>query len=58
VKDDNGQNVRVTKYTLMNEHKVVIEIINYGATIISCWVPNSMGELEDVLLGFDSIEGQ
>lgn len=47
----------MTKYTLMNEQKVVIEIINYGATVISCWVPNSQGELEDVLLGFDSIEG-
>jgi len=42
----------------MNEQKVFIEIINYGATVISCWVPNSLGELEDVLLGFDSIEGQ
>lgn len=56
IKDDNGQNVRVIKYTLKNEQRVVIEIINYGATVISCWVPNALGELEDVLLGFDSIE--
>ncbi|XP_029342096.1 aldose 1-epimerase-like [Acyrthosiphon pisum] len=56
IKDDNGQNVRVIKYTLKNKQKVVIEIINYGATVISCWVPNALGELEDVLLGFDSIE--
>ncbi|XP_025204615.1 aldose 1-epimerase-like isoform X2 [Melanaphis sacchari] len=58
IKDDNGQNIKVTKYTLKNEQKVVIEIINYGATVVSCWVPNALGVLEDVLLGFDSIEGR
>lgn len=58
LKDENGQKIKVTKYTLLNEHKLFIEIINYGATIISCWVPNALGELEDVILGFDSIEGE
>lgn len=58
MKDENGQKIPVTKYTLLNEQKAFIEIIDYGATVISCWVPNALGELEDVLLGFDSIEGE
>lgn len=57
VKDENKHKMKVTKYTLLNENQVFIEIIDYGATVISCWVPNSQGELEDVLLGFDSIDG-
>lgn len=58
VKDENGQDIQVTKYTLSNKQKVFVEIIDYGATVISCWVPNALGELEDVLLGFDSIDGE
>lgn len=57
MKDENGHKIKVTKYTLLNEKQVFIEIIDYGATVISCWVPSAQGELEDVLLGFDSIEG-
>lgn len=57
IKDDHGQNVKVTKYTLSNKQGVIIEIINYGAAIVSCWVPNTLGKLDDVLLGFDTIEG-
>lgn len=55
-KDENGQSIKVTKYTLNNE-QIYVEIINYGATVISCWVPNVLGNLEDILLGFDQIEG-
>lgn len=58
IKDDNGQKVKVTKYTLINKQNVFIEIIDYGATIISCWVPNALGEIEDILLGFDSIDSK
>lgn len=58
MKGDNGQKINVTKYTLVNRQGVFVEIINYGATVLSCWVPNSQGELEDVLLGFDSIDGK
>lgn len=57
IKDENRQKINVTKYTLLNKHKMFIEIINYGATVISCWVPNKQGVFEDVILGFDSIEG-
>lgn len=58
IKDENGNIVNIIKYTLINEQNVSVEIINYGATVISCWVPNALGELEDVLLGFDSIDGK
>lgn len=35
-----------------------VEIINYGATITSLNVPEKTGRLEDVVLGFDNIEGR
>jgi hypothetical protein len=35
-----------------------VEIINYGATITSLNVPDKTGNLEDVVLGFDNIEGR
>ncbi|XP_050434769.1 galactose mutarotase-like isoform X2 [Adelges cooleyi] len=36
--------------------KVKLKIINYGATMISCWLPNVLGESDDVLLGFDTLD--
>ncbi|XP_050543452.1 galactose mutarotase-like [Daktulosphaira vitifoliae] len=56
IKDQNGKNVVIKKYVLVNEHGVNIEIINYGATILSCWVPNTLGEIDDVILGFDTLD--
>ncbi|XP_015586419.1 aldose 1-epimerase isoform X2 [Cephus cinctus] len=47
----------VDKYTLKNTKGVEIEVISYGATIVSVKVPGKTGTLEDVVLGFDNIEG-
>ena len=33
-----------------------VEIINYGATIVSIKVPDRNGNIEDVVLGFDNID--
>lgn len=44
-------------YTLTNSKGVRAGITNYGATLVSLFVPNREGKLEDVVLGFDSIEG-
>lgn len=35
-----------------------IQIITYGATMTSIVVPDRNGHSEDVLLGFDNIDGE
>ncbi len=46
-----------TLYTLTNANGMQVQITNYGATITSVLVPDREGELGDVVLGFDSMEG-
>ena len=45
----------VEKYTLTNENGLVAVLINYGATLVSLYVPDRDGNMADVTLGFDSI---
>ena len=33
-----------------------VEIINYGAIVVSITAPDKNGKLEDVVLGFDNLE--
>jgi aldose 1-epimerase len=47
----------VDLYTLTNENGVEVKITNYGGTVTSLKVPDKEGRLEDVVLGFDSIDG-
>jgi aldose 1-epimerase len=47
----------VTLYTLTNSNKMKIGLIDYGATLVSIVVPDKDGKLDDVLLGFDNLEG-
>lgn len=47
----------VNIYTLKNSNGMVVTLINYGATIVSVKVPDNNGVIEDVALGFDTIEG-
>lgn len=42
-------------YTLTNDNGMEVCITNYGGRIVSIMVPDSAGELRDVVLGFDSI---
>lgn len=46
----------VTLYILSNS-KMKVGVIDYGATLISIITPDKDGGLDDVLLGFDTIEG-
>lgn len=45
----------VDLYTLTNDNGVSLEVTNYGGIITSLRVPDREGELEDVVLGFDSL---
>lgn len=52
---DNGE--KVEKITLSNKNGVFVELMNYGATIISIKIPSKNSTLTDIVLGFDSIDG-
>jgi aldose 1-epimerase len=43
-------------YTLKNSSGMVVQITNFGAKIVSIYVPDSNGNFADIVLGFESIE--
>ena len=47
----------VTKYTLENANGMQVSVINQGGIITEIMAPDKNGELADVTLGFDSIDG-
>lgn len=47
----------VTEFRLTNRRGIEACILTLGATVRSCLVPDARGELADVVLGFDTIEG-
>ena len=47
----------VTKFTIKNKGGSFIELLTYGATWLSCFVPDRDGVCQDVLLGFDDMDG-
>ena len=51
----NDQNVEL--FTLKNTSGMTVKITNYGATITSLQVPDKNGVSEDIVCGFDSLEG-
>lgn len=44
----------IEQYTLINSNGLQVDIITYGARIISLQVPDKEGKLSNVVLGFDS----
>ena len=54
--DDNtlGEDVKI--FTMLNCNGTKVEIMELGATIVSMTVPNKMGKLADLVLGYDSVE--
>ena len=50
-----GQPVEI--YTLTNSKGVEARIMTYGAILVSLKVPDSAGKLDDIVLGFDSLDG-
>lgn len=51
----NGE--EVTLYALTNKNGMKAEFIDYGANIVSLYVPDQNGKLDDVVLGFDDVAG-
>src|SRR6266850_3819615 len=50
-----GRNVNL--YTLTNRNGAEAKIATYGATLVSLRVPDRNGRVDDVVLGFDDIDG-
>lgn len=47
----------VEAFTLSNAHGLEVRAITYGATIVSLRAPDRTGRLDDIVLGYDSLEG-
>ena len=47
---------QVGLYTICNENGMFVDITNYGAKIVSLNVPNSKGQITDVVLGFKTLD--
>ncbi len=47
----------VTAYELSNSNGMRATIMDFGATLVKLEVPNKLGELVDVILGFDDVKG-
>lgn len=47
----------VDLYTLANGSGAVVRIATFGATVVSLEVPDRGGRLDDVVLGFDTLDG-
>ena len=44
-------------YTLTNSHGMQATITNYGGTVVSLLTPDRAGHMDDVVLGFDRLDG-
>lgn len=51
----NGKETRL--FTLRNKNGCVAQFTNYGARWLSMWVPDKNGKWDDVILGFDNMNG-
>ncbi len=54
---DTPEGMPVTEYTLSNIQGIEMKVINYGCTITSLIVPDRAGRIDDIVLGFDSLNG-
>ena len=46
-----------TLYTLTNKHGMSVSITDFGANVVSIDVPDSKGNIGDVVLGYDDAAG-
>jgi aldose 1-epimerase len=53
-KEVNGK--KTTLFTLKNEGGIIVTLTNYGAKIVSVFTPDKNGAMEDVVLGYKSID--
>jgi aldose 1-epimerase len=60
IKESSFQSVHkgkpVNLYTLRNKNGLIVQITNYGAIIVSIYVPDRNGNFADVVQGYDTID--
>jgi aldose 1-epimerase len=56
-KFDQYKDCPVILYTLSNKNGMKARIIDYGAILVSLYVPDRDGNLADITLGFDDLDG-
>jgi aldose 1-epimerase len=49
-------NEAVELYTLTNAHGVEVQVMTYGATLVSIKTPDRTGQLANIILGFDTLQ--
>ncbi len=54
-KEVDGKQVRL--FTLKNKAGVVAQITNYGGRVAALWLPDRLGNYEDVVLGYPGLDG-
>ncbi len=50
------EGTEVSLYKLENRHGMKVTLTDYGAAVVSLWTPDRKGKLDDVVLGFSSLE--
>ncbi|MBE9522518.1 MAG: galactose mutarotase [Proteobacteria bacterium] len=50
------EGAEITKFTITNDKGIIASFINFGAIISSVKVPDRNGEIEEITLGFDTLE--
>lgn len=48
---------KVSLYTLKNDNGVVTQITNFGGRVVSLWVPDKKGDFEDIVTGYNTLDG-
>jgi len=48
---------KIELFTLKNKNGIVTQITNYGGRVVNLWVPDKDGNFEDVVLGYESLDG-
>lgn len=57
IKDDKGQVKTIKRFTWTSPSKVSASVITYGAYITAIKIPDKNGKTEDIIIGFDNIDG-
>lgn len=50
------ENKEVKLFTIINSNGLIAKLTNFGAVLVSLFVPDKNGKLDDVVLGFDTLE--
>lgn len=48
---------QIIQYSIKNEKGMKAQVINYGAILVRLYVPDKNGKLDDVVLGYDNLDG-